>query len=182
MGIRALVAALATITLVVLATVTAAASCVPDERPVPVEVTEAEIVFVGTVLDVENSRRTARMRIEEIWKGPELGEQVVVHGGPEDASASSVDRHWEPGARYLVFPRRDDGRLEDDVCSPTTPWEPQLATFRPDDAGLVEAEPGRVISKARPTEWVFGGVAAVVLLIGTGWLVARHVRRPPLRR
>ncbi|MDP8927742.1 MAG: hypothetical protein M3O70_03970 [Actinomycetota bacterium] len=169
---------MASVTLLLLASDPASSSCIRDDRPLSVKVAEAEIVFVGTVLSVADARRTARVHVEEVWRGPELDEQVVVHGGADDAF-SSVDRHWEPGARYLVFPRQENGRLQDDACSPTIPWEPQLATFRPDDAQPIEPQSGRVPTTARPTEWVFAGSAVIVLVLGIGWLLRRHARRPP---
>lgn len=178
-GIRTLLAVVTSVTLLLFSAVSAAASCIRDDRPLPAKVAEAEIVFVGKVLAVDDAGRTALVQVEEIWKGPELDEQVVVHGGPDGASFTSVDRYWEPGARYLVFPRRDDGRLEDDACSPTLPWEAHLAALRPDVTSPVEQQPGRVTTTARPTEWVFVGVAVIVLIVGIGALVARHARRPP---
>lgn len=179
-SIRFLVRVVASLTLLLVATAPASASCIRDDRPLSVKIAESEIVFVGTVLTVDDARRTARVQVEEVWRGPELDEQVVVHGGPDARSSSSVDRHWEPGARYLVFPRQENGRLQDDACSPTMPWEPQLATFRPDDARPIERQSGRVPTTARPTEWVFVGSALIVLVLGIGWLVRRHARRPPL--
>lgn len=172
---------MAAVAVVLLPAHAACASCLPDDRPLPVKVAEAEIVFVGTVLTVTKAGRTARMQVEDIWRGAELGEQVVVHGGPGGASSTSVDRYWEPGKRYLVFPRRDDGRLTDTACSPTQLWEPQLVAFRPDESYPLEPQPGRVITTAQPTAWLFISVAVIVMLVlGIGWLVSRQPRRPPL--
>lgn len=176
---RFLVTVVAAVSFLLLPTVPALSSCIRDDRPLSLKIAEAEIVFVGTVLAVGDAGRTARFQVEEIWRGTELGEQVVVHGGPDSQSFSSVDRHWEPGARYLLFPRGDDGRLRDDECSPTIPWEPQLASFRPPDASPSETESGRTPTRAQSTEWVFVGSALLVLVLGIGWLFARHARTPP---
>ncbi|MDQ4130407.1 MAG: hypothetical protein M3133_05370 [Actinomycetota bacterium] len=164
----------ASLTVLLLPTQAACASCIHDPRPLPVEVAEADIVFVGTVITVADGGRDARIQVEEIWKGPELGEQVVVHGGPEGASITSVDRHWQPGARYLVFPRRQGARLEDDACSPTIRWEPPLAAFRPDRPHLLE--PGSEDpASGRVTALVFLSGAVLALVLAIGWLVRRSM-------
>lgn len=178
-SLRSLVAVVAAVTFLLLSTAPASASCIRDDRPLSAKLAESEIVFVGTVLSADDARRTARMQVEEVWKGPELDDQVVVSGTPDPRAFSSVDRHWEPGARYLVFPRWEDERLQDDACSPTIPWEPWLANFRPEQAQASEPPSGRVPTTARPTEWVFGVSAVVVLVLGIGWLLRRHARRPP---
>ncbi len=164
----------ASLTVLLLPTQTACASCIRDPRPLPVEVAEADIVFVGTVITVANAGRDARIQVEEIWKGPDLGEQVVVHGGPEGGSVTSVDRRWEPGARYLVFPRRHEGRLEDDACSPTVRWEPRLSAFRPDRPNVFEPrfeDP----NGEQVTVLVFLSAAVIVLVLAIGWLLRRSL-------
>ncbi|MFN2557263.1 MAG: hypothetical protein ABR592_10435 [Nitriliruptorales bacterium] len=164
----------AAISVLLLPTQAACASCVRDDRPLSAKVAESEIAFVGTVITVSNAGRTARMQVEEIWRGSELGEQVVVHGGPEGRTATSVDRHWEASKRYLVFPRWDEGRLEDDACSPTAPWEPQLAAFRPDHA--YPLEPRQHDSTAeRLRALALISVAVIVLVLAIGWLVRRSI-------
>ncbi len=163
---------MASLTILLLPTQAACASCIRDDRSLPVEVAEAEIAFVGTVITVANAGRTARIQVEEIWRGPELGGQVVVHGGPDGEAVTSVDRYWEPGFRYLVFPRRNEGRLEDDACSPTVRWEPQLAALRP--ARGYQLEPQREDStSAELTTVAFLSGAMIVLVLVVGWLIRR---------
>lgn len=110
----------------------AAASCVADERTVDQQIADADIVFVGTVIEVTNKNRTAIFRVEEVWKGPSLPERVKVAGGPETSNAvTSVDRYFDQGVRYLVFPLGDPSEFTDNSCSPTRKWADDLAAHRP---------------------------------------------------
>ena len=61
------------------AAVPAAASCVPPPA-LEEAVRTAEVVFVGTVMEAANRGRTATVRVEEVWRGPDLGATVVVDG------------------------------------------------------------------------------------------------------
>lgn len=80
----------------------------------------ADVVFVGTVTGLANNARWATVRVEEIWKGPDVPAEVVVHGGPAGNVATSVDRTYTIGLRYLFAVASVDGALEDSACSPTT--------------------------------------------------------------
>lgn len=130
----------------------AAASCMLDERPLEVQVEAATAVFKGQVTGLRDDGVTARFRVEEVWKGPDLPAEVVVHGGPEQSgpfgttTVTSVDRSWTAGATYLVFPRIEGSDLRDDSCSPTREWSAELAAARPADAhaptGTAAGDPG----------------------------------------
>jgi hypothetical protein len=110
----------------------------------------ADVVFVGTVIDVANSGRYATFAVEEVWKGS-ADDEVVVHGGPPDPSGdefvtSSAERRYELGLRYLVTAYDNDiytgagGVLGDNTCSGTTVWTDSLAGLRPTDATIVERD------------------------------------------
>ena len=124
----------------------ARASCVAPP-PVDQAVAEGDVVMVGTVTATRSRDRIATIRVEEVWKGRVDGE-VEVHGGPaSENSATSVDRTWTVGGRYLVFARepaaRGDpatfgGRYEDNACSNTQPYTPALDVHRPDGATTVD--------------------------------------------
>lgn len=111
----------------------ARADCMP---PPPIEdaVKSAEIVFVGTVAATSNRSSWASVTVEEVWRGPDQAAQVLVKGGPGGNAATSVDRSFEVGVKYLFFPYADAGGLADNSCTSTTRWTADLAALRPADA------------------------------------------------
>jgi hypothetical protein len=46
------------------------------------------------------------MNVVTVWRGAILPAQLTVHGSPASGTfvATSVDRHYRVGARYLVVP------------------------------------------------------------------------------
>ena len=112
----------------------ALASCM---LPAPIEnaVKTADIVFVGTVTGTAEGNRWATVTVEEIWRGPDQPRTVVIRGGPGGNTATSVDRAFEPGVRYLFFPIADEAAgLSDNSCTNTTPWAEAMVALRPADA------------------------------------------------
>lgn len=108
----------------------ALASCI---QPVPIEeaIKSADSVFVGTVAGLSNNDRWATVAVEEVWTGPELAPIVEVRGGPGGNAASSVDRSFLAGTRYLFLPFISEGVLQDSACSSTTQFTADLARLRP---------------------------------------------------
>jgi hypothetical protein len=109
----------------------ARASCM---QPPPIEqhLAQAEAVFVGSVYELADNGRTARVEVHEVWTGPDLPERVEVRGGPgEPDLATSVDRHYQAGTRYLFATSVSGGRLEDDSCTATQTWTDALTALRP---------------------------------------------------
>jgi len=97
--------------------------------------TSAEIAFVGTVTATANRGTWATVTVEEVWRGPDQPAEVVIKGGPEGNAATSVDRTFEVGVKYLFFPYTDGAAgLADNSCSSTTPWSADMAGLRPADA------------------------------------------------
>ncbi|MDJ0923971.1 MAG: hypothetical protein QNJ77_05370, partial [Acidimicrobiia bacterium] len=87
--------------------------------------TEAEVVFVGSVYSVSSHDRIAVMEVLEIWKGPILQATVGVHGG--NASSSAVrpdDRTFEAGRTYLVVPTNGEPPFVDSLCTATQLYRP----------------------------------------------------------
>ncbi|MEO7555803.1 MAG: hypothetical protein ABIV94_04265 [Acidimicrobiales bacterium] len=123
----------------------AAASCAP---PLPTRdaITQADAVVVGTVTATRSHDRVATVAVDEVWKG-EVGNTLEVFGGPDpENAATSVDRTYEIGVRYLIVafepaahgsPGAIGGRYEDNACSATQPWSDALKTLRPDDARVL---------------------------------------------
>lgn len=94
-------------------------------------VKDADIVFVGTVTSVANAGRWAMVTVEEVWKGPDLAPIVEVRGGPEGNTATSVDRSFTAGTRYLFLPFIAEGVLQDSACSSTAEFTADLVRLRP---------------------------------------------------
>ena len=127
------VALLAATAGMVIGTMPAAASCAP---PIPIDqaLRDSDSVFVGTVDGLANGGRTANFVVDEVWRGPDLPARTVVDGGPDGNAITSIDRTWEPGAKYLVFAAVANGKLTDNACSNTQIWTDDLAAHRPTDA------------------------------------------------
>lgn len=90
---------------------------------------EAETVFVGRVVDVEeeaNADGSGLLPIFEVravWKGVSQ-DQIQVFGGETCAVA------FMPGKNYLVFARRVQGELVADLCSGTRRLELSVPLLR----------------------------------------------------
>ena len=122
------------------------ADCMPPPS-VEEAVGTAEIVFVGTVTETSNHNSWASVLVEEIWRGPDMPEAVVVKGGPEGNMATSVDRSYEAGTKYLFFPYADEaGGLADNSCTNTVEYSVAVAALRPESArppiGATQPEDG----------------------------------------
>ena len=147
-----------------LAAVPAAASCA---LPIPIDqaLRDSDSVFVGTVEGLANGGRTASFLVDEVWRGPDLPARTAVAGGPEGSGVTSIDRSWEPGAKYLVFASVVNGKLADNACSNTQIWSDDLAALRPSDARPA-ADPSESTTPGLPGPLliVVGVVAAVGLV------------------
>jgi hypothetical protein len=111
-----------------------AASCAGPVS-LPAQIQAAAVVFVGTVVSTSNDNRFAYVRVESIWKGPEIAEFVRVTGSPvSGAAATSVDRHYQAGTRYLFVLYSTDQPFQDNDCTGTQPYTSALAPLQPADA------------------------------------------------
>ena len=129
-------------------------------------VADAPVAFVGTVQGVH--KRVATILVQEVWRGPDLPRVIdVVVGDGQPLGYSTGDRTFEAGARYLIVPFFNHGRLQDNVCSMTQPWTDGLAALRPTDA--------RPPADESPFPFLFAlSTAALLALIG---LIAFRPRR-----
>jgi hypothetical protein len=137
--------------------------------PPPVEqaVQRAEIAFVGTVMSVANGGRWATVAVDEIWVGPDLPSIISVRGGPEGNSATSVDRSFTAGTRYLFMPFIAEGTLQDNSCSSTTEFIADHAKLRPANARLPLASETVPLTSFDPMSMLL----PVALVVGAGALV-----------
>ncbi len=168
-------AATATLAFLLPSATTLASCMIPP--PIDEAFESAEIVFVGTVTETSNRGTWASVAVEEVWKGPDQPIAVVIRGGPGGNAATSVDRTFEIGVKYLFFPYADSEiGLADNSCSLTTPWSDDLVALRPADAhqplGTSETETGVWFDVGG-----FVGPLGVALLVGGVLLVAGLLAR-----
>jgi hypothetical protein len=129
-----LVVSLLAAALVTLVARPASASCaaLPD---LETAFADADVVFIGVVIELSNLDRTAVMEVEQVWKGPQLPDVVTVHGGPDDPGLiTSVDRTFER-ATYVVFPVNSTPPFEDNECTLTQRTTTALDVINPFAAG-----------------------------------------------
>ena len=137
----------------------------------------AAVVFVGTVVGTSNSDRVARVKVETVWKGTGIPTYLTVSGTPAGGSAAtSVDRTFTVGHRYLFAPYSGPSPYQDNNCSPTQEYSSALDALRPSTAhppaaGSDGLDPTGLAFLPAST-WVLASVvvvAGVVLLGGTVW-------------
>ena len=139
----------------------ASASCafVPDAA----QWATADAVFVGTAISVANGARWATVRVEEVWQGPDQPVEVVVRGGPGGNVATSVDRTYTVGIRYLFAVSVVDGELADSSCSGTTQADAiDLDELRPPDV----RQPAGTAPGSSDGGLDLGALAGPVLVVG----------------
>jgi hypothetical protein len=114
------------------------ASCGVSDPPPSVadQVSAAKVVFVGSVIYTTDNNRTARVKVEAIWKGPRLPANVDVHGeapGSGPFSGSEADHQFQSGRQYLFFPLNDQPPFQDygDCNISTQPYTTALAADAP---------------------------------------------------
>lgn len=142
----------------------------------------APTVFVGTVTATAGNNRVARVRVESVWKGSLIPMTVTVSGTPDQATAAtSVDRTFTVGQRYLFVPSSLTAPFQDSSCSATQPYAASLdslkpATARPPAPGSDGLDPtGLAFVPGR----VWFAIAAAVLLAGLAWWLLYRRRRGP---
>jgi len=160
----------------------AAASCV-QPRPLPEVLDESQTVFVGTVVYTWDGDRRARVHVESIWRGAQLPAYVEVHGSPADGAftATSVDRTYKAGQRYLFALLGTSQPFADNVCTATQPYTPALDAFAP-----AHPQPPMSPTALDPVANVAGpywpaGLVALVLLAGAASVFVIVRRRSRLQ-
>ncbi len=155
----------------------ASASCAVLPGQIAGSFANASVVFVGTVVSTSNGDREATVKIESIWRGPDMLTYVRVVGTPEPrAQATSVDRTYKAGKRYLFVPENSSSPFQDNNCTATQPYTSALASQAPVDARAPQpgGDPGPP-SGINLLLWL--GVGMVLLLAVAGVVVWRWRRR-----
>lgn len=155
------------------------ASCGGTPPSISEQLGNARVVFVGTVLNTSDNNRTARVRVESIWKGPLLPMYVDVHGeapGSGPFSGSEADHLYQPGQRYLFAPINTNTPFEDygECGTLTQPYTADLATYAPADAHA--PAPWTAMDEVRYAASQYWWTVLVILAI------ALVVAAPPVRR
>lgn len=144
------------------------------------QIDAAPMAFVGTVVATSNGDRIARVRVESIWNGPVIPTWVTVSGTPEQGSAAtSVDRTFKVGQRYLFVPFTASSPFQDNACSATQPYSSELDALRPATAQA----PGPGSDGLNPSSgsslslWIWPGLAGLGVLLVAVAILAGVVRR-----
>lgn len=159
----------------------AAAACLPP-ADLGVAIASGEVVLVGVVDAVENNGRWATVRVEERWHGAEaVGGTVRVRGGPEPGTATSSDRTFAAGVRYLFVAGAGNGFLVDNLCTVTQPWSPDLAQYRPRGVDPVADRPPAAPAFSLPPDLVpvIALFAALAVAVAAYRVILVSRRRPP---
>ena len=143
------------------------------------QVATAPLVFIGTIVSTSDGDRVARVRVESIWKGPDLPAYVDVHGSPASGwgAATSVDRRFSAGERDLFVLFSDRPPYTDNNCSATQPYTAELAALAPADA-RPPAPPtaGDQFQNLVSEFWLPVGIAIVIVAIAAFIGVRRLAR------
>jgi hypothetical protein len=135
-------------------------------------------VFVGTVVYTSDNNRTARVKVESIWKGPSLPAYVDMHGeapGSGAFSASEGDHSYRVGQRYLFAPTNARPPFVDygECGTVTQPYSAELAAYAPHDARAPASPTAAEIAETAVGQYwwqtaalllIFGVVGVVVVL------------------
>jgi hypothetical protein len=153
------------------------ASCAGTPPSISQEIGNARVVFVGTVLYTSDNNRTARVRVESIWKGPALPIYENVHGeapGSGPFSGSEADHLYKQGQRYLFGPLNTSSPFVDygECGTLSQPYTAELATYAPPDARA--PTPAMLVDQAESAVgqyWLPALLVTVVVAIGVAVLL-----------
>lgn len=157
-------------------------------------IASAPVVFVGTVLSASQAGRLAEVHVEQVWNGPDLPQTVEARGGPGASmpnGGSSIDRTYEAGRRYLFFPTNGSPPFDDNQCSATMLYTPDLARYAPTTArptnlpapstsqGPQERRTGTSTSAGMSRAAYFVSGAALVAVVAFGVVMLARANRLP---
>ena len=140
------------------------------------QINAGPIAFVGTVVGTANNDRLARVKVESIWQGPVIPTLVTVSGSPaQESAATSVDRTYLVGQRYLFVPFSASSPFQDNSCSATQIYSSQLDALKPATA----QPPAPGAAGPDPTEsplafWIWLGIGGLLVAGIAIWILARR--------
>ena len=188
---RSVAVALAgTITLLLVIASPAPASGAPP-MPLTDAIGSSDLVLVGTVTSARSNNRIATVAVEDLWKG-ESDAVIEVAGGPDAANrATSVDRTYTVGTRYLFFifepvahgsPGTFGARYEDNNCTDTRPYTADLDSLRPVSARRVASSPPTAPAAPAPAASSSDSAAVSYIAAAAGSAVAVALLAIVIRR
>jgi hypothetical protein len=148
------------------------------------QLSAAHVLFVGTVIYTSNGNRTARVKVESIWKGPRLPAFVDVHGEAPGCGlncGSSMDHSYSSGQGYLFAPLNDNPPFQDygECGGLTQPYSTDLAASEPSDTKApYPATPTDDVQNVVGQYWWPVTVLAVILLAVVAIVRFRARKRP----
>lgn len=133
------------------------------------------VVFTGTVIAVDASAKTWRVEVDEFWRADRhrtMREVTLRAAGI--VGATGVRSNWQ-----MLFAATRSEKLGLVVGACTVFDDPsRYAQFRPSDAGPPVEAPSEPAEADDPgthgTPWLIAGGSALVLLAGSGALMARR--------
>jgi hypothetical protein len=151
------------------------------------QLSTAKVVFVGTVVYTSDNNRTARVRVESIWKGPDLPAYVDVHGeapGSGPFSASESDHSYQSGQRYLFAPTNGSPPFADygECLSLTQAYSPGLAAYAPPDARAPQPARFPEVLETFVGQYWWPTVVLLVIVAAIGLVIVRRRRVERLAR
>lgn len=145
------------------------------------------VVFTGKVISVDESAKTWRVGVDEFWRADRQGpDQALSHRAAHRhmrevtvRAAGIVGDAGVPSERQMLFAANRSEKLGLVVGSCTVFYDPsKYLEFRPADAGPpIEAQSGPAETGDPGTDWkpwLIAGGSALVLLAGSGVLIARR--------
>jgi len=179
-GVAAVATALAALLVPGLTTGLVAADCA-FVATVPDAMSGRDILFVGTVVNLENDNRWATVLVNERWQNADgLADTVEVRGGPAPGIVSSTERGYTQG-RYLFDVTNLGPYLEDTSCSATTQWSEDLARYRPSNVAQTSSSSGSPLDALNSSDLILAAALVLALLVAvvTYILILRRRKRPP---
>jgi hypothetical protein len=146
------------------------------------EISAAKVVFVGSVIYTRDNNRTARVKVESIWKGSTLPAYVDVHGeapGSGPFSGSEEDHQFQAGQQYLFVPLNDRPPFEvyGDCNVSTQPYTAALAAHVPSSARAPEAATTTDLISNFVGQYLWPSTIAVLLIAAAVSIVLFSRRR-----
>jgi len=167
--------------LMVPATLQVDAACLAP-RPGFDPVAHARVAFLGTVASSTNDQQQALVRVESVWRGPQLPAEVAVESSVLPPPGVGIEdlAIFIPGTRYLFLPENTGQPFKFGGCGGPTEYTSALDRYRPGTAHspLSASTVGDAVEIAwfTATTHLFLTVVLVLLAL-TGVVMALRSRR-----
>jgi hypothetical protein len=161
-------------------TMHATASCAVE--PGPHDPTAgARVAFVGTVVSATDDQHRALVRVESVWRGPQLSAEVTVESDVLPPPGVGIEdlAIFNPGWRYLFVPENTSQPFKFPGCGGPIQYSSDLDRYRPGTAHPPLTASG--VSDALQLAWFFVlshiVPEATILLLATLYLLVWRRRR-----